>query len=1332
MAGTRETPAQRRRREEAIDATSAETDPANPKPGTRRRARPAAKPVDGNPASLIKASKNGSVRAARGTTYGRRRRGGDGPSVMVASAARVDLGDRHSVAETKSRRQAWQTEAWEFFDEVGEIGYTVTFLGNLMSKLRLYPAVRPDPKEAPVAVDDKRSKVPPDVAKTAIETLDRLRSLQGGQSALIRDIAMNFEVTGECFIHGSEDRDTGEEDWVIRSVDELVVKGDEYVVLPAPGANAGQPVPNDDVIIRIWEHHPRFGQLATCAMRRVIGEAESLLLLSREVRATAKSRLSNGILCLPNELSFGSADPTRDNGDGEEGDDPFDDELEIAMTTPIQEEGAASAVVPLMLRGPAEQLKEVRHIILSRPLDPVLDARIEARVLRIARGLNMPVEVTTGLMATTYANAIQVKQSEYDDHIEPRAVLIADAVTAGYFQWALEEAGVDPDMARDIFVWFDPAAVVATPDQAEQAEAAHAAGIISDQARRRYAGFSEEDAPDALERLQRIVFHATRFDPTVLAELLVLTGLAPTLRIPAPPGGFLGDPTPAGLPAPGGGVPEIAGPDHPPGKVPPPDNKTGVKPGDVTEGDHPTPAEGKPGDPSGAGDGPGKPTKTAGPTKAAAPAKKATPTRTATPRKAVAASAAPPDQRWRACGPQLAAIDLHVRQRIRDTMDRSMLDALSRAGKRIQGKLGAGEPRNSAARIAAASPPVDVARMLGRPVVAALGAQMTDDRLLAGAFSQTVDDIGTWMVAAYHAAVAAVEKASGKRVSPDRRQQGVEQLARNVIAAQAMLTENLFRLASQRLYNPVPGTPARGETDGTVLIPMSLARAALAIAGGGNPIGGAMRSVTAASPGAWVDVSGPVSDASGAPLGGVGTGPDIIALAGEQGGGIDGYVWVYGPAVRKEFQGHADIDGTPFENFDDPVLAVQPEDGWLGVDFYMPGDHEGCCCDITPILLPAPESGDEPAPETPDIYDDGQGGYVNSEGQAVDESGQPLGPDGEPIIAEGDMAPAVLADALGYQAATSEVTPEMRAWAETQITSVRNEIKDQARAIVEDHRAVLDQAEMDKGELRRPPPPTWDSLTKEYVFKDGYDADWFQGLAEKERDRLGLGWFAAPGDPNTQGPDEFAMKLGPLFGIEGAPTGDLMLRWVDETRIIDAAQAIANGRGIDAVRYGGIDLNKIIESPYDLNQLFAKTNATRVDTKGLTEEEQKVVRTERAVAAKQSAKDAAAEEIARAATSQEANDAIQALGSVTSGTAPWEMTENEYVTELTDLETRAASIVPTSDDPEWGAEYSPADQAVYNRLNDLVPNGIDDPENPMSADQLYRTILKLARGGGLV
>lgn len=448
------------------------------------------------------------------------------PNARVAAATHVKLNDRKTAEKQAAKRQEWQNEAWDYFDDVPEIKYATWFSGNALSKLRVFAAVVPDdPTEAPIPLSDPNSGVSPAIAARAQAELDRLRGPLGGQPEILRALNMNLEIAAECYLVGYGPREervnpndpldtstyTTAEEWSIKSVSEVEVKEGVYTITDSPGDQQGRPLdPELDTIIRIWQRHPRYAKLPDCNMRGVLSDCEALLLLTNQVKAEAKSRQSAGAMTLPNELSFAGVNSDdgsepEDDGDNTAGDDAFETELMIALTDPIADPEAASAVTPLVIRGPAEYLKPdyLRHISFARDTTPVLEERIAARINRIARGLNLPVEVIMGHMATTYANAEQVDQDTFEDHLEPRCVLVVDALSVGFLRPQLIDAGLDEMDAERICVWYDPSGLIGKVDPKDSADEGIDKGLISEESWRRVKGWNEDDAPEPLELLIR-------------------------------------------------------------------------------------------------------------------------------------------------------------------------------------------------------------------------------------------------------------------------------------------------------------------------------------------------------------------------------------------------------------------------------------------------------------------------------------------------------------------------------------------------------------------------------------------------------------------------------------------------------------------------------------------------------------------------------------------------------------------------------------------------------------------------------------------------------------
>ncbi len=468
------------------------------------------------------------------------------PRPLTAAAAQVNLNDKGEAELFKARRQSastsWQTEAWEYYDSIGEIKYAFNLVASVVSRIRLYAAAVNNPNEAPAPIEDV-SKVDSRLAAASQRALDRLSSAFGGQAGLLKDAALNIQVTGECYLVQVPERiGSGlPESWDIRSVDELQVdsKGN-YIINPrrdvgnggmmSQGNKEAIALPQKAFVGRIWRSHPRYSQEADSSLRGLLDLCTELLLLNRTFRATARSRLNAGALYLPDGLSV-AAGPDPDypyDEDGnynetytpEEAADDFEDQLIDAMTTPIKDEDSASAVVPLIIRGPAELGDKIKQFKFERSFDPALAQRADRVLERIMQGLDVPKDVVTGLANVKYSNALQIDEALYKAHIEPLMLLIVDALTVMYLRPYLVANGYSEEEVKNVCIWYDPSLVATRNDRAADADMGFDKMAVSYDAWRRAHGFSETDAPDPTEFALRLIMSKGMVSPELTESML--------------------------------------------------------------------------------------------------------------------------------------------------------------------------------------------------------------------------------------------------------------------------------------------------------------------------------------------------------------------------------------------------------------------------------------------------------------------------------------------------------------------------------------------------------------------------------------------------------------------------------------------------------------------------------------------------------------------------------------------------------------------------------------------------------------------------------------------
>lgn len=467
------------------------------------------------------------------------------PRGITAAAARMDLSNKSEamrLAERQGRRTAMiQSAAWEYYDAITEIKYALNMVASIVSRIRLYAAVYDDPSD-PMPVPLRNSEhISADLSEAAERTLRRLNSAYGGQAGLLRDAALNLSVAGECYlVQIPETAGTKrEESWDIRSVDELKVTRDgEYVVMPRSDMTftSGNSIPVGATKLpagsfagRIWRAHPRFSEDPDSNLFGMLDLCDELLLLDRTFTATHRSRLNAGLLYVPDALSTSaSPDPSLFDG-GEEMEptpedeaDDFEEQLLLGMSTPIEDESSASAVVPILIRGPGDLADKVKHIKLERSFDENMIKRADRVLERIMQGLDVPKDTVTGVANVKYSNALQIDESLYKAHIEPMLLLLSDAFTVMYLRPMLLDLNFPKSEVDKIVVWYDPSAVATRNDRAADADSGFEKGAISYEAWRKAHGFSDTDAPTQTEALTRLVLDRGTITPELTEAILAI------------------------------------------------------------------------------------------------------------------------------------------------------------------------------------------------------------------------------------------------------------------------------------------------------------------------------------------------------------------------------------------------------------------------------------------------------------------------------------------------------------------------------------------------------------------------------------------------------------------------------------------------------------------------------------------------------------------------------------------------------------------------------------------------------------------------------------------
>jgi hypothetical protein len=712
----------------------------------------------------------------------------EGRSSLVAASYRIPMtgpDSRKEAARQMRLRQGWQLSAWGFRDQIPEARYAFNYLAHCAARMKLFPAAFPLQGETdnPVALGELEETVPAEVIVACAQAMMDLGNGRRSLSQVMHKLSTNKSVAGECWLLGMTDPQTSIEEWSIRSITEIAIKDDKYFLREVPSDNQGvlgaiELDPETTVLSRMWTPHPQWEILADSPMRALQETCESLAIYRRMIRAHGRSRIAgNGLLLVPEEITLKS--PNGDNSDPEA--DDFLGQLGEMMMMPLDNEGAASAVVPGLIRASGEFLDKIRHLPLSTPLDERAAAIREELLGEFATGVDLPKEVILGTVDLNHWSAWQVDDNTFRHHVEPHVINLCDSLTGGFLRPYLEDAGIDPLWADRIVLWYDPVELVTHPDRTADSAKAYEDMVISAEARRRESGFSEEDAPTIQELEMRRVMDIRALPLNLLMEYA--SRADPTLVVPP----MTGPPQLPGI-KPGGGV-DVGATVAPPGATTPPTLDVGPPAAQT-----PTPAA------------PGPPPE-------------------ARPEPAITASA-PARQREERLSRKLASIDRDLRTRLQTAANAAMLRQLERAGARLRSKVAKDETMRTKIAHRANE---RAAAYAGQELLTAAGITTAD--LLTGDWSGLAAQFDKWTKAAQDQALR-VATAMGATISD----QTTARLATARQAAWVTMSTALGSLSEHLLYNPAPNaTSDWGDLNADTLVPAGLVRAAIGVAGGAAP-----------------------------------------------------------------------------------------------------------------------------------------------------------------------------------------------------------------------------------------------------------------------------------------------------------------------------------------------------------------------------------------------------------------------------------------------------------------------------------------------------------------
>jgi hypothetical protein len=407
----------------------------------------------------------------------------------------------------------WQYRALTYYDLIGELHYASHFLARMMSRVRFFPATR-----------SEEGELTPITSGAPVEILNQIQDPGGGTSQIQYRYGLYAMVTGESVLFGY-DQDSDFPRWKMLWKDEVKrLDSGQYVRLDLNR----QPTDEIGVAYRFWTPHPRHSDEPDSPVRAAMDICEELIILTASVRGTAVTRLTNGLLAVPSEISPAPAEAI---GDEDPLNNPFLDDMTEHLQAQIEDPGSAASKVPFIFEGSYEYLDGLKWIQTHDPQTDYMekDLRREA-IWRLALAMDLPPEALLGMTDANHWTAKQVQHDMWRTHGIPKAEQYADDLAESYLRRQLELEGYAG--WQDVVINYDDSQVVISPDRTEDADQAFDRGQINSDAYLELKGFPADYK--ASEDDKKIWLATKLRDPSLLK------GTPYYVEPPAPPPGIPG------------------------------------------------------------------------------------------------------------------------------------------------------------------------------------------------------------------------------------------------------------------------------------------------------------------------------------------------------------------------------------------------------------------------------------------------------------------------------------------------------------------------------------------------------------------------------------------------------------------------------------------------------------------------------------------------------------------------------------------------------------------------------------------------------------------------
>lgn len=463
------------------------------------------------------------------------------PSALVAASAPVTSGkDIFKPTTTNPRSRKWQDEAWDLYDEVGELGCYVRWRARSCSRVKLIPS-EIDPRTGQPTgglTTDKDGKLTAEGTKVAA-IIRSIASGPLGQAELIERAVTLLSVPGELYI-AILVTDEGER-WEALSAQQIKPSQKVYegvtITLPEGVTHEFNPARGDGMF-RVWNAHARVPTEADSPVRSNLSPLREIARTTVKIENADRSRMgNNGILIIAAEASLPDAQapvsadkpgatPTPEATPVVPVGRSLQAKIVAANDLGLQDPKSHAAITPLVVTAPAEHVDKIKHISFGKDSTEFEIKKRDAAVLRFARGIDMEPDQLLGLGDTNHWNGHLLADQDVNLHVKPPMKTLCNAFYRNVIRPMFIKADIDP--AKYVLT-IDASEITADPDKSDEAKDANERGALRNDALLRHLGLPEDDGytMDVAGLQQRAWDQVMQASPENFVE--VLRSLAPVL-----------------------------------------------------------------------------------------------------------------------------------------------------------------------------------------------------------------------------------------------------------------------------------------------------------------------------------------------------------------------------------------------------------------------------------------------------------------------------------------------------------------------------------------------------------------------------------------------------------------------------------------------------------------------------------------------------------------------------------------------------------------------------------------------------------------------------------